>query len=332
MCLVGHRLKDRLAAVGANSFAANATAAGFPVETNAMRFLRRLGFEGLAWSLRRLHCPVDASALVLEIGAGGNPYPRANVLLDAYERTPERVESDLTRDRPVVLAMAERLPFRDKVFDFAIASHVLEHSADPEAFLNEMMRVARAGYIETPDAFFERINPFTYHRLEVTDRDGTILIYKKPSWRHDSYIVDLYERKLKDSAFIRYASTHPAPFYMRFYWRDLISFRIENPETDASWPLPPEAHAPRRKTLRSRLKSLYLPLVRRLFSQNLRNRELDWLRLLQCPTCRSTNLESSDGMLKCPACQATYPVKDDVPVLFPVQRVTVDAATRPDLT
>ena len=62
----------------------------FKTESMAMRFFRRLGFDGIAWSLRRLHCPVDPEALVLEVGSGGNPYDRANVLLDAYEVTRQR--------------------------------------------------------------------------------------------------------------------------------------------------------------------------------------------------------------------------------------------------
>jgi len=37
-------------------------------ESFLMRAFRQVGFEGLAWSLRRLHCPVPADALVLEVG------------------------------------------------------------------------------------------------------------------------------------------------------------------------------------------------------------------------------------------------------------------------
>jgi hypothetical protein len=44
----------------------------------------------------------------------------------------------------------------------------LEHTPHPEKFLAELQRVARAGYIETPNAFMERINPYKDHRLEVT--------------------------------------------------------------------------------------------------------------------------------------------------------------------
>src|SRR3954471_2834901 len=101
-------------------------------ESSLMRLARALGQERLAWSLRRLHCPVDSQALVLEVGSGGNPYPRANVLLDAYEATRERHWVPLVADRPTVLGFVENLPFRDRAFDFVIASHVLEHSSHPE--------------------------------------------------------------------------------------------------------------------------------------------------------------------------------------------------------
>jgi len=55
-----------------------------------------------------------------------------------------------------MLGMDEALPFRDKSFDFVIASHVLAYSADPENFLLEFHRVAKVSYIETPDAFTEK--------------------------------------------------------------------------------------------------------------------------------------------------------------------------------
>ena len=52
-----------------------------------MLLANKLRLKKLRWSLRRLHVPVSDTALVLEVGAGGNPYPRANVMLDAMEYT-----------------------------------------------------------------------------------------------------------------------------------------------------------------------------------------------------------------------------------------------------
>ena len=63
------------------------SAGSIPAESLAMRALRSVGRDHLAWPLRRLHVPVSADALVLEVGSGGNPFPRANVLLDAYEES-----------------------------------------------------------------------------------------------------------------------------------------------------------------------------------------------------------------------------------------------------
>ena len=88
---------------------------GISSESFLMTLATNLGLRKLRWSLRRLHCPVPAEALVLEVGAGGNPYPRANVLLDAMEDTIERNEKSLITDRPLVLGLCESLPFKDKV-------------------------------------------------------------------------------------------------------------------------------------------------------------------------------------------------------------------------
>jgi hypothetical protein len=67
-----------------------------------MRFFSSLGLASMAWAFRRIHTPVAGDALVLEVGSGGNPYPRSNVLLDAYESTRERHWVPLTSDRPTV--------------------------------------------------------------------------------------------------------------------------------------------------------------------------------------------------------------------------------------
>jgi SAM-dependent methyltransferase len=283
--------------------------------------------ERTAWSLRRLHVPVDDDALVLDVGSGGNPYPRANVLLDAYEDTIERFHAPLVKDRPMVFGLMERLPFKDKAFDFIIASHVLEHTPDPAAFLGEMMRVGKAGYIETPDAFFERINPFRFHRLEVGDVEGSLVIFKKPSWRHATELVDMYEHKLKDPEFIRFAR-HPWPFYVRFYWENKIPYRIQNPQTDAAWALPKEQgdESIATSSFRRRIRGALVKCARLAFSQNLRNRRVDLLRLLRCPGCGSESLMRDLETLRCSGCSAGYPVMKGIPIMYPTAGKTTAAA------
>ncbi|MCF8196961.1 MAG: methyltransferase domain-containing protein [Polynucleobacter sp.] len=300
-------------------------ASKFKAESFAMKISSRFGFKKLRWSLRRLHVPVGKNELVLEVGAGGNPYPRANVMLDAMETTIERNEQDLIRDRPLVLGLCEELPFKDKSFDFIIASHVLEHTDNPEKFLSELMRVGRAGYIETPEGWFEKMCAFTYHRLEVSADRDKLLIRKKPSWKPDE-IAKLWDIKLaKSMQLYKFLRINPDINHLRFYWEDSIKFEILNPNCNASWEYPTESH---NKAVNIGLKNLFLALLRGsylslrrwLFSQNYRNKNLDIFPLLRCPTCHSEELKKSDKInqhLTCSKCNTTYEIVNNIPRLFP---------------
>ena len=104
-----------------------------------------MNFDSISWSLRRWHVPVNKNDLVLEIGSGGNPYFRSNILCDADHRNEDHFQ-ELVTDRPLVVAYGENLPFKDNAFDFAIASYVFEHSRNPELFIKELGRVAKKGF------------------------------------------------------------------------------------------------------------------------------------------------------------------------------------------
>ncbi len=203
-----------------------------------MSIFYKLKFYKISWSLRRLYCPVKREMLVLEIGSGGNPYFRSNVLLDSYYDTQERHWAPLVRDRPIVLGAGEFLPFKDNSFDFIIASHVLEHSSNPKKFIKEMQRVGKAGYIETPDAFMERINPYIDHRAEVYVEENTLIINKKNNWFIDKDLLYLYNRKAKNHIAKISIPSNPFIFHARFYWKKLIKFKILNPSVDSNWKSP----------------------------------------------------------------------------------------------
>lgn len=280
-----------------------------------MAWCRRLGLEPLAWALRRFHTPVDAQALVLEVGSGGNPYPRANVLLDAYEVTRERHWVPLATDRPTVLGFVENLPFRDQAFDFVIAAHVLEHSSDPVRFIAELQRVARAGYIEVPDAFLERINPYRDHRLEITCRDGVLRIRKKVAWRAEPEVVELYEDRVKPVLTRRLVPRHPFEFHVRYYWHQRIDYELLNPDTDAAWPAPAAERPAVPPGASARLRQAVRDGLRALLSQRRRNAGIDLLPLMRCTACHATDLRREAQGLRCAACGTVYPVRDGVPVM-----------------
>jgi len=276
-----------------------------------MRVARRLGMDGVAWSLRRFHCPVPRDALVLEVGSGGNPYARANVLLDAHENTRERHWAPLIADRPTILGFVENLPFRDRAFDFVIASHVLEHSPDPANFLRELQRVARAGYLEVPDAFMERINPYRDHRLEITVRGGRLMVKKKSSWLLDPELVELYEDRVKRPMTRELMRRRPFDFHVRYYWSESIEFEVCNPAVDAAWRAPEGALPPTgsRSSARSRLRHV----ARSLLSQHRRNRGIDLVSLLRCPACHGTEWTRAETSLTCRGCDRAFAVVDGIP-------------------
>ena len=174
----------------------------------------------IKWSLRKANLPNKHEALVLDVGSGSNPHPSADVLLEKFVDTTHRY-SPLVADRPTVLADACRMPFKDKAFDYVIAFHVLEHINTPELFLNELQRVGKAGYIETPNAVFERLVPYDVHVLEIMDVNGELIIHKKASAKPDEYInnLDIVKKLPKWNKFFY---NNPELFHVRYFWENKI--------------------------------------------------------------------------------------------------------------
>ncbi len=125
---------------------------------------------------------------VLEVGPGGSPYPRADVLLE--KRFKDEKEAFFQRgcvesiklDKKLVYYEGGRFPFEDYEFDYVICSHVLEHIhyTELELFCNELKRVAKKGYIEFPTLYYDYIYNFDVHvNLMNLDKSNTILFLPK---------------------------------------------------------------------------------------------------------------------------------------------------------
>jgi uncharacterized protein YbaR (Trm112 family) len=287
----------------------------FIPDSHLMKMFRLLGMPRFATAARRLHCPVPKDALVLEVGSGNNPYPRSDVLLDASLNDYER-GGRLIADRPLVIGLAERLPFKDHIFDFSIASHVLEHSSDPGTFLFELQRVSKAGYIETPDIILELLEPVRCHRLLVTQKESCLVINKKTSWNpHTSFAEawsSLRERSAATRSFIK---RYEGEMLLRFYWSGVIQFVVQNSDTDCAWPVPhPELLRDRRP-----VEELFRSSARRLihwFAKR-RRKKVMLLNLLLCVDCRGERLKITDSLLICEECGREYKVKNGIPVMMP---------------
>jgi ubiquinone/menaquinone biosynthesis C-methylase UbiE len=171
---------------------------------------------------------IKSTDRVLEIGSGNRPRKRADVLCDKYldDNVHRGVTADIVLDkRPFVVADGRALPFKDKSFDFVFTSHILEHVDDPYAFVAELARVARGGYIETPSELGEKIFGWDFHQWIVRAEGDTLVMRRRtdPSL-FGSYFHDLYAQ---DPFFTEFVDSHFGDFYVQYEWHGSIPLRIE---------------------------------------------------------------------------------------------------------
>ncbi len=100
---------------------------------------------------------IRKSDRVLEVGSGNRPYIRSDVLCDKYFGGQDERGGPILVDRPFVVCDVTALPFADNSFDYVICTHVAEHVDEPEKVFEELMRVSKRGYIETPNRYCENM-------------------------------------------------------------------------------------------------------------------------------------------------------------------------------
>lgn len=169
---------------------------------------------------------------VLEVGPGNRPSFRANVLVEKFLGDDTHCCGGLRifPHQQLVNAAAEALPFADKEFDYVICNQVLEHSDDPAQFLREVMRVGKAGYIETPSLLGEWLFPKKSHRWVVLNIGDKLFLYDKRRVP-GNYANDYGE------LFLNYLPYQSLPYkllpfsegellHVRYEWKDDIDFLI----------------------------------------------------------------------------------------------------------
>ena len=117
--------------------------------------------------------------IVLDIGSGNFPSPRANILVEAFPDESIHRSGNLVEDRPVVICSVERMPFLQKSFDFSICSHVLEHIESPLRAKSELSRISMGGYIETPSYGKDiLVGTGNMHRWQVVEFEKVLYFFE----------------------------------------------------------------------------------------------------------------------------------------------------------
>jgi hypothetical protein len=83
---------------------------------------------------------------VLELGPGLTPFSKATHFC-GWDQGSQKIDSN---QHTVCDFSIQKLPYADKEFDFIYCRHVLEDLYNPFLLVEEMSRVGKAGYIETP--------------------------------------------------------------------------------------------------------------------------------------------------------------------------------------
>lgn len=124
----------------------------------------------------------------IDIGSGAFPRPGCDVYLDCdADKGASRFERKAVVPKGKELVIADlngRLPFTDKQFSYAYASHVLEHVENLENAIAEIERIAEAGEIRVPTMLQEFLVSKPYHRWLVHKLGDRLLFIEKEPKDH----------------------------------------------------------------------------------------------------------------------------------------------------
>ena len=159
----------------------------------------------------------NTSWKILDVGCGYRPNPYATTIADIQDF------SKLYKEKNFVRLTGKKLPFKDKEFDFVIASHVIEHVEDFEFFINELERISSRGYIELPTRLGDNLvfeNKHDHIWWFKYDDDNNKLIASKKNQLIDPFITvstaKYFEEVFRES------------LVMEIEWDEKINYIIDN--------------------------------------------------------------------------------------------------------
>jgi ubiquinone/menaquinone biosynthesis C-methylase UbiE len=154
---------------------------------------------------------------VLDVGCGYRAHPKATVIADVQDL------SNYYKERKFIKINEKKFPFKDKEFDFVIASHVIEHVEDFEFFIKELERVSSKGYIELPSRLGDNLvfeNKTDHVWWFLYDDVNNKLVASKRNQIIEPFITvstgKLFEKIFRESLVIE------------LMWEEKIDYQIDN--------------------------------------------------------------------------------------------------------
>ena len=159
---------------------------------------------------------------ILDIGCGYNANKFAKVICDVQDL------SNHYLDKKFIRLIEKKLPFKDKEFDFVVASHVMEHVEDIDFFIKELERVSKKGYIELPtmledNLVFENKKDHLWH-MDFDDVENKILISKK---------IQYFEPVLTVSTSKKLNEIFRTSLVLELIWEDTINYIVKQSTEDS---------------------------------------------------------------------------------------------------
>jgi ubiquinone/menaquinone biosynthesis C-methylase UbiE len=156
---------------------------------------------------------------ILDIGCGFSANSKATVICDVKDL------SEYYPDKIFIKLTDKNLPFKNKEFDFVIASHVLEHVENISQFISELERVSSKGYIEVPtkledNLVFENKNDHLWH-MEFDDVENKLIISNR---------LQILEPILTVSTIKLLNKFFKESLVLELFWDESINYILENKE------------------------------------------------------------------------------------------------------
>ncbi len=155
---------------------------------------------------------------ILDLGCTHiNYWEEANHFADIVDYSKEFSKKNLNF---TLLSPNQKLPFKDKEFDYVILSHVLEHVSNINEFSKEVERIAKAGYIELPTKLADNLvigcdEEDIGHKwwMEFDDVNGQLKYIKK---------IDVLQKFLSVGSLNKFQNFFEDSLILQLYWENTI--------------------------------------------------------------------------------------------------------------